>query len=141
MAKKPNLIVILAGQTGARAHDPLLYQTREEALGLRWLETETPSHALILAAPGTGLIIPAFSGRQVIYGHPFETVRAEAEKQVVLGFFQTMTEDEAHTFIIERGVDYIFFGPRERAVGDLPITQGLELAFEAGGVQIYAVEK
>lgn len=140
LALPTNLIVLLAGQSGAQTHDPLLYHTRDESRAFQWLTAETPPHAIILSAPDTGLIIPAFSGRQVLYGHPFETVNAEAEKQAVLAFFE-MTETEAQAFLLERGIDFVFFGPRERKLGALPILQNLELVFESGAVQIYAVEK
>ena len=140
LALPTNLIVILAGQSGARAHDLLLYRTQAETLALRWLETETPPDALVLAAPETGLIIPAFSGRQVIYGHPFETVRAEEEKQAVTDFFQALSEEEAKNFLLERRIDFIFYGPRERKLGALPVSEGLERVFEARDVEIYRVE-
>jgi hypothetical protein len=140
LALPTNLIVILAGQSGARARDLLLYRTQAEALALRWLETQTPPDALVLAAPDTGLIIPAFTGRQVIYGHPFETVQAEAEKQAVTDFYQSLSETEANQFLSVRRIDFIFYGPRERRWGTLPISEGIKLVFETGDVQIYQVE-
>ena len=141
LALPTNLVVILAGQAGVQSHDPFLYRTVAEARALDWLAAETPVDSIVLASPEMGLLIPAFSGRQVVYGHPFETVNAEAERQAIFDFFQTMTEFQAHDFVTERGVDYIFVGSREHAVGDLPFTDGLELVFETGEVQIYIVEK
>ncbi|NUM46060.1 MAG: hypothetical protein HUU38_15245 [Anaerolineales bacterium] len=135
-----NLIVLLAGQSGAFSRDPLLFHTRDESLAFTWLAEKTLDDSLILAAPGTGLLIPAFSGRQVIYGHPFETVNAEQEEQAIKDFFQ-MSEAEAHAFLVARGVDFIFFGPREQALGELPLTQGIFPVYEQGAVQIYAVEQ
>ena len=41
---------------------------------------------LILSSPEMGLFIPAQTGRRVLYGHPFETVNADAEKDLVLVF-------------------------------------------------------
>ncbi|HNB51290.1 MAG TPA: hypothetical protein PK530_05085 [Anaerolineales bacterium] len=141
LALPTNLIVLLAGQTGAQSRDLALFHTRDESLAFTWLSTQTPPDALILAAPDTGLLIPAYTGRQVIYGHPFETVNAKVEEQTVLNFFQTMPAPDARALLMNRDVDYVFFGPRERTLGELPLTSGLIPAYEVGTVQIYAVEK
>jgi hypothetical protein len=141
LALPTNWIVILAGQEGVRLHDPVLYRTKAETIALNWLASQTSNDALILAAPETGLIIPAFSGRRVIYGHPFETVKAAAEEQIVSDFFQNMSESDAQAFFAERGVDYVFFGPRERALGTPALLTDLELVFETGDVKIFSVEK
>lgn len=135
-----HLVVILAGQSGAQARNLALYRTQDESHAFDWIVHETPPDALLLAAPATGLLIPAFTGRQVIYGHPFETVHAAMEEQAVLNFFQTMTEPEARTFLVARGVDYVFFGTREQAIGKLPLTKGLVLVHEVGTVRIFVVE-
>ncbi|GAB4580786.1 MAG: hypothetical protein Fur0022_35280 [Anaerolineales bacterium] len=140
LALPTNLIVLLAGQSGAFSRELILFRTRAEASAFTWLEQNTPPDALVLAAPETGLLIPAFSGRQVIYGHPFETVNAAHEKQAVLDFFQ-MSESEAYTFLLARDVDYIFFGPREQALGELPLQDGLVSVYKEANVQIFAVKK
>ena len=141
LALPTNFVVLLAGQAGVQARDPLLYRTRDEALALEWLAAHTSDDSLVLSPPETGLLIPAFSGRRVIYGHPFETVNAEVEKQAVLDFFETMTETQAHHFLSDRDVDYIFIGSRQRNAVEVPFTAGLRLVFTAGDVQIFAVEK
>lgn len=133
-----NLIILFAGQTGVQTHDLALYRTREEDQAFHWLEAHTSPNALLLASPETGLLIPAFTGRQVIYGHPFETVNAKVEEQTVLNFFQTMTASEAYALLADRGVDYVFYGPRERSLGDLPLTADLIPVYKEGSVQIYA---
>ena len=129
------------GQFGAWSRDPLLYLTRGEAQGLEWLEANTDLHALVLASPQTGLFIPAHTGRRVLYGHPFETVNAQAEKAAVTDFFARLALDPAAArgFLSEREVDVVFYGPRERLLGPPPDTagSGLELAYSASGVSIY----
>lgn len=141
LALPTNLIIILAGQAGVKTHPLALYRTQGEAQAFHWLETNTPPDALILAAPDTGLLIPAFTGRQVLYGHPFETVNAPAEEQTVLAFYKTMSPSEAHALLDARGVDYVFFGPREVALDGPPLPDGLISVYDQGSVQIYAVEK
>ncbi|MFQ5616698.1 MAG: hypothetical protein ACE5GO_09630, partial [Anaerolineales bacterium] len=145
LALPTNLLVLLAGQEGARTRAPLFYLRWDEAEALDWIEMNTPDDALILAGTQTGLFIPAYTGRRVIYGHPFETVDAERQKKAVQTFFQSLPETEAgdlnrsSKFIAAYHPDYIFFGPREGALGKLPLSTGIELVYDVGGVQIYAV--
>jgi hypothetical protein len=133
------LLVLLIGQYGVQTCDPWLYLTRGEIQALNWIEENTPDHALILASPETGLFIPAHTGRRVIYGHPYETVNAEAEKQATIQFFREANSNEPFVqgFLSERGVDFVFYGPRERLLGSLPQMESLIPVFSAGGVEMY----
>ena len=147
LALPTNLLVLLAAQHGAETHDPQIYLTRGEALALDWIEVNTPPNALILASPQTGLLIPAYTGRRVIYGHPFETVNAEVQKNLVVQWFgegktpesASQADQQPQKFLEEQQVDYIFLGPREQALGGLP--GGLRLAeiYNLNGVKIFAV--
>jgi uncharacterized membrane protein len=85
----------------------------------------------------------------VIYGHLFETVNAVSEKAAVTRFFSQSGEEEAQLrseFLAARGVDYVFFGPRERELAgpetltELPAA-GLSEVYSAAGVTILAVRR
>lgn len=138
-----NILLLLVALHGVQTHDPLLYLARGEAQALAWIETNTPSDALILAAPQTGLFIPAHTGRRVIYGHPFETAFAESEQAAVAWFFQQGGQDlaAASAFLDQRSVDYVFYGPRERQLGALPDLGELQAAWSGDGVVIYRALK
>ena len=133
------LLVILIGQYGAQERAPLLYLTRGEAQALKWIEDNTQAEALILASPETGMFIPAHTGRRVIYGHPYETVNAEAEKQAVILFFQEAKTNQPfiQAFLSDREVDYVFYGPRERQLGSLFEMDSLIPVFSTDGVDVY----
>jgi len=133
------LLVLLFSQYGVQSHDPLLYLSRGEAQALEWIQSNTSPDALILASPETGLFIPARTGRRVIYGHPYETVNAVVEKQVVARFFQGVDDDERFyiDFLSQRQVDYVFLGPRERQLGNLHALELLSLVYSTGDVEIY----
>jgi hypothetical protein len=132
-------LVLVIGQLAIQARLPLLYLTRGEEQAMKWIETNTPEEALILASPETGLFIPAHTGRRVIYGHQYETVNAEAEKQAVTLFFQTAKGNQAfmQEFLSEREVDYVFYGPRERQLGNLSQLDRLIPVFSTDGVEVY----
>jgi hypothetical protein len=135
------LLVLLAGQFGALTHDPLLYLTRGETQALSWVETNTPADALLLAAPQTGLFIPAHTGRRVLYGHPFETVDADVEESAVTSFFANAAANvlAAENFLEKRKIDYIFYGPREQLLGQIPDLPELSAVYSQAGVTIYRV--
>lgn len=135
------LLVLLVGQFGALAQNPLLYLTRGETQALSWVESNTPADALLLAAPQTGLFIPAHTGRRVLYGHPFETVNAEVEETAVSSFFAQAAANPlaANDFLTKRRIGYIFYGPREQELGQLPDLAGLSAVYSQAGVTIYRV--
>ncbi len=133
------LLLLLIHLFGVFSRAPEYYLDRAEVQALDWIAANTPAEALILAGPQTGLYIPARTGRRVIYGHPYETPQAEAEKAAVEQFFTAgqMSAPAAQDFLNRRRVDFVFYGPRERALGPLPPGLSLQLAFQAGEVSIY----
>jgi hypothetical protein len=114
-----NIIILSAGVFGSAARDPAIFLTINEYRALTWVQMETDIDAVILASPEMGRFIPAYTGRRVLYGHPFETIEAKQREQMVLDYFSgelTLSE------VME--VDYIFLGTRERLIGNdsnLPI--------------------
>lgn len=140
-----NLVILLSALLGIQTHDPMLYLTGGEAKAFGWLVDNTQPNALILAAPETGLFIPAHTGRRVIYGHPYETVNAKEEKEVVQQFFLGIEgfalQNQALVELVNRDVDYVFFGPRERAISGLDSLIGFTAKYNGEGVTIYAVER
>ncbi len=124
--------LVWTGMIGAAlARSPTIFLTRAEAAAIAAL----PAGALVLAAPETGAFIPARSDARVLYGHPFETVNAEAEKQAVTDFFAGRSE--AARFLRERRVDAIFFGPREAVFGPLPaLPPGWRIIFQQDSVTV-----
>ncbi len=138
LAIPTNLIVLLAGFQATRTHDPQIYLTRSEFQGLAWIEENADPGDLVLAGPEMGLFIPAYTGRRVIYGHPFETVAAEDQEKAVIDFFSgDWSATERSSFLEDQGVDFIFYGPREAALGPLSIPSIWELVFRESDVKVY----
>ncbi|MBM3145579.1 MAG: hypothetical protein FJ010_11540 [Chloroflexi bacterium] len=134
-----NLVVLLTSFHGVQTHQSVLYLTRDEAVSLEWIVENTPSDALILASPGLGNFIPAHTGRRVIYGHPFETINAEQEEKIVEQLFEgELPFDELRTYLDERGVGYIFCGPREQGISAACLDWDYEAVFSDGQVNILA---
>jgi hypothetical protein len=134
----PTNLLIIAGELKAIIDkDPAIYLYREEFAAFSWLEQHAAPDSLVLASPDTGLLIPAYSAARVLYGHPFETVEADKRLSQVETFFSGEMNAEEQTHLLEvEGVDYIFYGPREREIGPLPALEDWGIAFEQGDVQL-----
>lgn len=135
LAIPSNLIVLLSGVNGIQTRAALLYVSRDELAGFAWLEEHSQENAVVLTGPETGLFIPAYTGRRVIYGHPYETVDAASRKSAVERFFKK-PEDKRESNIVQE-VDLIFFGPREKALATPGTFDSKPELFHQGEVVIY----
>jgi len=130
-------LVILLALGGGLGHDSRLFVSADEAAAMDWLRERAPHDAVVLASPEIGLFIPAWSGRRVVYGHPFETLDAEQTKARVEAFFAAGTGDaERQTSLRDWHVAFVFVGQRERALGFAGRLPGRE-AFHNATVTIY----
>ena len=120
----------------ALAHHETLYITRDERAALQWLADAVPQDALVMAAPETGLYIPAWAGQRVLYGHRFETADADLRKQQVEAFFA-----DGDLVALPYRPDYVFYGGREQALhtGSWQPDARWETVYRQGAVAIYAV--
>jgi uncharacterized membrane protein len=99
-----------------------------------------PSGALILSGQVSGNRLPAYADVRVVYGHPFETPGADEALRWVESIYRgQFPADETLAQLRDRSVDYVFVGPRERALGSLDWLTGLSRVYQAGDVAIYRV--
>ncbi len=127
--------LLLGALSTTISHDPRLYLHRDEMAALTWLRDNVAPEAVVLASPQGGLFIPAWAGRRVVYGHPFETIEAETKKARVEAAFGG--NDDA--LLDDYSVSYVLFGPRERALGDWPEQAGWPVAYQNDTVTVFAV--
>ena len=73
------LLIMVSFAIGTRT--PLYYSGHDEQAAIEWLSQQGEGKSLVLASDQSGLFIPAFSRLRVLYGHPFETIDAEMQKQ------------------------------------------------------------
>jgi hypothetical protein len=130
-----NVVLVLVTVVAVNRYAPSLFFTQNEWNAIVFLRTAGAPHALVLASPEMGLFIPAWTGQRVIYGHPVETVDARTHMAEVIQFYSG-TLGNAGSFL--KAIDYIFVGPRERALGNPQLPDGFAPVFSAGDVQIYA---
>jgi hypothetical protein len=142
LALPTNLLVLLATIAGVASHSPEIYLTATEARALNWIEEKTPERALVLSSPQLGLLIPAYTGRRVVYGHPYETIRANSEREAITSFYaDPPSQDEALSFLISRGIGYVVYGPAEAVLGPGPDAGeiGLKPVYQDDGFTIFEV--
>lgn len=135
LAFPTNLMIILGGVQAVNSGNPSIYLTQNERNALAWIEANTTPNSLILASPQMGLFIPAYTGRRVLYGHPFETINADKMEIMVLLLLKGNV-DEADLSTLNN-IDYLFFGPRERELVDFPNQQNMKVVFSSGGTRVY----
>jgi len=130
-----NLFLLLGSLVAVRSGDPRLFLYRDEVPALAWLRDHAPAEAVALAAPQTGLLIPAWAGQRVVYGHPFETIQADERKSLAKDFFASPAG--SGQLLASFNVDYVFFGPRERALGDWIAEVSWPVAYQNDTVTIF----
>ncbi len=116
-----NLIIVISGFVGMKSYQPILYITKSEYEGFKWINSRTSNDDLILSTTRMGLFLPAYTGRRVIYGHPFETVNALVNEKIVNEFFScSLTREEEEEIVRNFDVDYIFWSSSNSGEECLP---------------------
>ena len=113
---------------------PLLFLREEEVAAFEWLREQTGPDEVILASPRLGMFVPGQTGARVFYGHPFETLEAEAKRAQVEAFYEGKLET------VSPAPDYIIYGPSERAIGQPERLANYSPVFSAGELVIYKVD-
>ena len=131
-----NIFSLLLGLRIAQITEPRFYIQRSELAAYEWLDQNAEIDSLVIASPQSGLLIPAYSHARVLYGHPFETAHATEWEAIVVDFYSSPGDSE--TILADYDVDYMLYGPKERALGDLPDLPSWMIVFEQGNTIVMA---
>jgi hypothetical protein len=138
-----NLYVLVTMLFLCVSHSPNLYLPADSVAGIGWLGANTPGEATILSSFSTGGAIPAFTGRRVFWGHPYETAYVDQKSEWVAHFFsESATDDERLAMLKDAGITHLFYGPNERAQADFDPASVpfLTPVFRNDSVTIYQVQ-
>jgi hypothetical protein len=119
-----------------------LFLSAEERTALAWL-AEQPEGEIVLSAERTGNHIPAFSNAIPVLGHPIETLAVERKRAEVARFFASGTPPaERQAMLAKYGVNYIWWGPRERELGEISLAEieGGTRRFRDGRTEIWQID-
>ena len=134
------ILILLMVSFAIGTRTPMYYYQWDELKAVEWLSQQKDGKALVLASDQSGLFIPAVSRLRVLYGHPFETVDAENEKQSVTDFFTGKLNLAAEKDYLKRKrVNWIFYGQRESELGVPGIINGRVPSMQFGSVKIFDV--
>jgi hypothetical protein len=135
-----NVLVVAAGLSHAGAGDSALTIQPSERAAYAWCADHCPSDALVLAGPTAGNRLPAFADVRVIYGHPFETPgAADAERIVHQAYQWSGPPDSGLDMLQDLGVEFVFYGPEEAALGSPDWLGRLDLLFQDQNWRILGV--
>jgi hypothetical protein len=130
-------VLLLIGNLGAT---PGPFLERDYATVFTWIRVNSRPDDVILASPTASLWAPGWAGTRVVYGHPFETLNAEARRQAVLDWYSGASADDCEAVLRNDTytVRYVIVGPEEEELGQTACTDGLEEVFRFGTVGVYA---
>ncbi|MEX2161938.1 MAG: hypothetical protein WD751_08495 [Anaerolineales bacterium] len=140
LALPTNAIRAIGSVAAVAENDSRFTLSVQELEAFTWLEGTALPGSLVLASPDSGLLLPAYAPVRVVYGHPLETIDADARHAEVTAFFSGALDQAAEIdYLEEWGVDYVLYGPRERQLGSLPELPGWQLVFDQDDlIQIWA---
>lgn len=139
-AAMSNLYFLAALGAAAFERSPQLYYSPDEVAAIEWLGQHTSSQATVLSSYEVGGLIPARIGQRVYWGHWCETAFLSRKQADAAAIFAADTAQATRRALLEQyGIAYLFYGPREQALGDFDPASSplLESAFTDGDVSIY----
>ncbi len=134
--------LLVLGIVGAVGGEPRVFVSADEARALTVLR-DSGGRGVVAASPALSTIVPGWAGNPVVYGHPYETIRAKDKKAALERFFAQADEDARRRFLAERSVAFVVWGSREQAMASAfaPERLGLRLVARCGTVEIWATEE
>jgi hypothetical protein len=92
---------------------------KDDAIALEWLGKHTPPDTIVLSSYEIGRYVPGLTGRRAFLAHWAQTVGFYDKRDRVSRFFDAQTDDAERLATLQAfGVDYVFHGPAERALGE-----------------------
>jgi len=136
-----NLFLVLGGLLVVSGREAPIFHAGSQQAAFGWLAQQPPA-GVVLAAYQSGNLLPAYAPVRVFVGHGPETVRSDEKRQQLRKFFATQTSQAwRRELLATYRVDYLFYGPRERALGGFEPARApyLQPVYNNETVQIYRV--
>ncbi|MEZ4590353.1 MAG: hypothetical protein R3D55_04325 [Chloroflexota bacterium] len=120
----------------------LFFRPAEEVAAADWLRENEVGTAVVLGSYQTGNFVAARAGQRVMLGHWAETVDFVGKETAVNQFFAIETDNRwRQNLIHDYGINVIWYGPREKALGSFDPTHAdfLAPAFQNDSITIFYV--
>jgi hypothetical protein len=138
------LLLFVGGVQVARQPAEPVFRPTEEVAVFRFLAEETQGKAVVLASYETGNALPAWAPVFIVLGHGPESVGLSDLRPEVESFYRSETPEEERMALLDAyDVDYVFWGPAERALGDWDPHKNinLQVVHEQDGYAVFMVSK
>lgn len=125
----------------AKPAEPL-YQPADEVAAFDYLARNAAPGEVVLSSYETGNVLPAWSSLRVVVGLRTLTAGIATLLPEVERFYEPGTGlAERQALLVSQGVDYVFWGPHERALGswDPQAAPSLVRVFEQGEYEVFKV--
>lgn len=141
LAIPTNLIVITSGLQAIKDRDPKVFIGGDLLASLEWIDINAGQSDLVLADGPAGLYIPSLTGRRVVYGHPFETIKAEEELEFLEEVFhQPQTETYYEKVLGTRGIDYVLCDEGVEQTFQDWLLEHWQIVYSSDGISIFATQ-
>jgi hypothetical protein len=137
-----NVMLVTGNALVLRWRSAPIYRDEAEIAALDWLSGQVEPNDVVLTSYETGNYLPARALARVFVGHGPETVRFAEKKALMMRFFDAATDDVWRQGLLEEhGIDYVFWGPAERQIGDFDpeAASYLRAVYDADGYAIFEV--
>jgi hypothetical protein len=137
-----SLILLTGGISAALNPSPPLYRPADQARIFHELARISAPGEVVLSSSETGNPLPAFAPLRVVIGIGTLTVSYEQVAADVKSFYLSTTPDLQRQMLLEQwGVDYVYWGPHERQLGEWDPNQAyfLEKIISTGDHELFRV--
>ena len=135
-------LLLIGGMQAAARPDLPLFRPDGEVRAFQELDSISPQNSIVLASYNTGNALPAWVPVRVLIGHGPESANLDELLPVVSAFFDERGDAiQRRRFLEEQQVDFVFYGPFERDLGDWDpdSSSDLILRYNENGYRIYEV--
>lgn len=137
-----NVLLVAGNSLLLRGRPAPIYRDASETAALEWLDSRLSPDDVVLASYETANYLPVRAVARVFVGHGPETMRFDEKMALMRRFYGAESDDTWRRGLLEEyGVDYVFWGPAERAVGsfDPASARYLREAYDEAGYLVFEV--
>lgn len=139
----PSTVFLLAGGLlAARQPAVPVFLPIDQVKVFQIINKEVQAGSVFLTAYSTGTVLPTWAPVNVVMGQSTESIGLEKLRLQAAAFYQPATSDqERQDLLQEWGVNYVFWGPEERALGgwDPNAADYLTPRFTGGAYSVFEV--
>ena len=143
LAFPSTIFLLVGGILAARQPTQPAFREVAQVQVFEYLQSKAEAGAVVLGAFDTSNALPAWAPVRVLVGHGPESIHKSELEQQIAAFYRSQTADDQRRELIERfDIDYVFWGPAERDLGDWQPSSAsyLGLVQQQGDYTLYRVK-